>query len=166
MLDSLQAVLARMNPPAHAHVGEAYLLHQTMLAYYYLRAKCVLFAGNCQSPELKDWYHQALAATEARIDTLERLMERLGVPLPATIPVSQHLNDQFMALDGAAMVKGMLSADAIMLQSTSRADIGSEFMQMFTSALGFGAKLVPIMEREGWFVTPPTYPSETAHAGH
>lgn len=86
-------------------------------------------------------------------------MTKLGIPLPPSLPEMTVLTDQFMALDGAAMIKGMMEAHVRGLHSARRPDVGALFRTMLDDALVAGAQLVPIMEREGWMVLPPAYPS-------
>jgi hypothetical protein len=162
MLEQLQGVLSLLNPPPNAHVGEAFMLTQSLSAYYYLRCKSTLFAHHCQSPELKAWWKQAEEIIGKRIDSHVELMTKLGIPLPPSVPVTNELSDQLMATDGMAMVKGMINADAIALQTANRPDVAMLYHQMFNSTLVFGAKLLPIMESAGWLYVPPTYSTESA----
>ncbi len=160
MFEMLQSLLDRVTPPAHPHVGEAYLLHQSLSAYYYLRSKCLVFSHHAQAPDLKKWWEEALKAVEDRIGQVEQLAEQRGIPTPPSVPLKEDLTDQLMALDGLAMVKGMITADAIGLQSSVHPEIALLYAQMMGNTLLFGARLTPIIEKEGWMQYPPTY--ETA----
>lgn len=157
MLEQLQTFLGAANPQVHANVGETYFLNSTVAAYYYLRAKCVLFAHHCQSSELKDWWNDAARQTQERLKELEEYADRMGVPRPPSIPVSTEMTDHFMAVDGMAMVQGMLTADAIGLQSAWHPQLGALYYRMLGSTMLFGARLQAIAEKEAWVVPPPAY---------
>ena len=86
-------------------------------------------------------------------------MEQLGIPQPASLPLNTALTDQFIAADGLAMVKGMINADMIGLQTAIRPDVALLYHKMLEDALLFGGKLLPLALKEGWVSLPPAYPS-------
>lgn len=161
MLDELLSVF---NPPPHPNVGEAYFLHQTLSAFYFLRAKALLYEAHCQSDDLRNWWKKACeGAFEPIIKEMTELMQKHGLPLPPSLPEANSLTDQFMATDGAAMVKGMIEAHVRGLQVARRPDVALLYNKLLQSALFAGADLIPIIEREGWVGPPPSYPSAAAH---
>lgn len=156
----LEELMSMLNPPAHANVGEAYHLHQTLNAFYYLRAKCLIFESHCQDKELKRWFEKARGSSlEYHIKQIHELMDKLGLPQPASLPEWAELTDQFMAIDGAAMVKGMIEAHLRGLTAARRPDVALFFNKALEAALIAGADLLPIIEREGWIGAPPAYPA-------
>lgn len=161
MLDTLKTMLSVNVGPSHATLGEAYLLHQSLAAYYYLKVKMLLFARHSQTPELKEWFETAAAAAEERIPRLQATMNSRGIPLPPTMAPSTELTDQFMAVDAAAMITGMLQTDVQGLQAARHPDTAALYRDMLDGTLLFGAKLWPIMLKEGWTVPQPTYPAQT-----
>lgn len=165
MLETLQSVLNLMNPPTHPNVGEVYLLHQELSAYYYLRVKSHLYEGHCQSSDLKQWWADARDRLDGRIQEITDLMNNLGIPLPASLPAVTELDDQFMALDAMAMMKGLMNADVIALQSVRHPEAAALFHRMFDGALTYLAKIVAIAEREGWSVQVPPYQGGPPHPG-
>lgn len=163
MLEQLQAIFNTLNSPTHPHVGEAYQVNQALAAYYFLRSKAALYVHHCQAPALKGWWQDAAVAIQERIGQLEAQSDRLGIPRPPTMPSATDLTDQFMAIDGLAMVKGMLQADVIGLQSALHPDLATLHYQMLNATLVYGRRLVGIMEQEGWAIVPPTYQSTSPH---
>ena len=160
----LDTIVSMLNPPPHANSGEAYMLHQSLSAFHFLRAKAYMYEAHCQDPALKTWWHKARAdAFETYIEQHITIMNQLGVPLPPSMPMMNELTDQFMAVDGAAMVKGMMEAHIRGLQSARRPDVGKLYRQMLDGALFAGAQLLPIVEREGWVALPPPYTSGQPH---
>lgn len=143
--------------PSHVSVGEAFILHQTMAALYYLRVKCRLFEHHTQSSHLKEWWGDAIKATELRIGELQQLLDKHGVPAPQSLPVVDDLTDQFMALDGVAMVAGMLQSHLIGLQASRHPDIVMFYRTLMDHTLLFGGTLGPILQEEGWLISAPEY---------
>jgi hypothetical protein len=161
--DVLEAIWSMMNPPPHANVGEAFMLHQSLAAFYFLRAKALLYEANCESRELKDWWQKARKdAFDPYIEEHIAIMKKLGVPLPATLPDMTKLNDQFIAQDAAAMVKGMMESHVRGLHSARRLDVAALYRKMLDGALMAGAQLVPMLEKETWVSFPPFYPAGPA----
>lgn len=156
MLQQLQAILSALTPPA-AHSGEAFLLHQSLAVESFLVAKCNVYEKQCQSPDLKEWIGQFKKVLSKRAEDLSELLNKFQVPLPPSVPMTNELSDQLMALDCAAMIKGLISTDSIALQSIIRADLGLWYAQALSSNLTHGATLLPIMTKEGWAPHPPAY---------
>lgn len=157
MFEQLQNLVDAVSPPTHANVGETYTLHQFLAAYYYLQAKCALYEHHSQSPALKQWWKDALAKTQSRTVELEAEADRLGVPHPRSLPVTTELTDEFMAIDGMAMIQGMLMADLIGLQASVQPRLAALEHDMLNNTLKFGARLRGLIETEGWAINPPAY---------
>ena len=153
----LEALLSMLKTPPQPNTGEAYILHQSLSAFYFLRVKAHIYEAHSGDEELKVWWRKAHGAFEKYIEQHEALMKELGIPLPAKLPESPDLTDQFIATDSAAMVKGMLEAHTRGLHMARRSDVALLYRQMLDGALMAGAQLVPIVEREGWISMPPTY---------
>ncbi|HWH71265.1 MAG TPA: hypothetical protein VNT26_17905, partial [Candidatus Sulfotelmatobacter sp.] len=98
LFEQLQSMLAGSVAPSHLNVGEAYVVHQNLTAYYYLRSKCALFAHHSQAPDLKAWWHDAREKVEKRIPQLEAQLDKYGVPRPQSFPVTTELTDEFLAI--------------------------------------------------------------------
>lgn len=157
VLEQLKMLIGAMNPPTHPHVGEAFLCHKSLTAYYYLRVKCALYERHSQSPELREFWHDAMVRAEQRIKQLETIMDDLGIPKPPSMPLAGELTDQFMVLDGLAMIQGMLVADVIGLQSVKQPALAALYTDMIDSTTAFGARLMTVVNHEGWGVMPPPY---------
>lgn len=160
----LASLFPNLLTPPQPNLGEAFMLHQTLQAFYFLRAKSVLYEAHCESEELKHWWHVARTkAFEPYIEELTSMMSSLGLPLPPSLPELTDLTDQFMALDAAAMVKGMLEANAQGLQVARRPDVALFYHKVLDGALAAGTQLSPLLERQGWVGFTPPYPSDTTH---
>ncbi|MGE5674267.1 MAG: hypothetical protein ACM3XM_10320 [Mycobacterium leprae] len=160
----LDAIWTALNPPPHANIGEAYMLHESLAAFYFLRAKSIIYETHCQSAALKSWWEKArVGAFDKLIDRHVGLLKEFGVPLPGSMSEMTDLNDQFMAVDGAAMVKGMLESHIRGLQSARRPDVAALYRSALDGALIAGAQLLPIVEKEGLVMMPPAYPAGRSH---
>jgi hypothetical protein len=85
---------------------------------------------------LKKWWNKArIGAFEPIIDDMTKLMEKHGLPLPPSLPELKVLTDQFMAVDGAAMVKGMIEAHVRGLQVARRPDVALLYNKLLQGAL-------------------------------
>lgn len=157
----LSAIMPSADWPPNA--GEAYHLHQSLSAYYYLRSKMAVYLAQCRDEQLKAFVENVNELLRERIDRHVAIMEKLGVPLPQSIPESSALTDQLIALDTAAMAKGMLSAASIGLQSATHPEIVLLYRDIIDGTIKSGAVLHGIIQKSGWISPPPGYPPQPAH---
>lgn len=152
-----ETLMSLLGAPPQAHIGEAFMLHESLAAFYFLRVKALIYERHAQSEALQNWWHKArMGAFEQYIRQHSDIMTKLGLPMPATLPETSEITDQFIAMDGAAMVKGMMEAHVRGLHAARRPDVAMLYRQMLDGALIAGAELMPIIEKEGWITMPPT----------
>jgi hypothetical protein len=82
VFQELQAIWSMMNPPDEVRVSEAFMLHQSLAGYYYLRRKFAIAAKNCKAADLKEWLEEGQEAVEHRIQTYRERLTALGIPAP------------------------------------------------------------------------------------
>jgi spore coat protein CotF len=161
----LEELLSGISPAVAwpPNAGEAYHLHQSLSAYYYLRAKMVVYVAQCQDKALKAFLEKISEILKERIERHVALMNKMGVPLPQSVPESTELTDQLIALDTAAMAKGMLSAASLGLQSTAQPEIADLYRDIIDSTIKNGGVLLGIMQKSGWISPPPAYAPQSPH---
>jgi hypothetical protein len=145
------------------NAGEAYHLHQSLSAYYYLCAKMTVYIAQCQDEELKALLEKISDILKGRTERHVELMDKMGVPLPQSVPESTDLTDQLIALDTAAMAKGMLNAASIGLQSTIQPEIAHLYRDIIDSTIKNGALLLGLMQKSGWISPPPAFAPQSKH---